>query len=235
MNPCVLIPSFEAAATLGAVINKAADLGPIFVIDDGSTDETARVAESHGVVTLRHPRNLGKGAALLTGLAAAAGGFSHAITLDADGQHAPQDAAALLAVAAARPEAIIIGARDFNTPHVPGASRFGRWFSNLWVWIETGARLSDTQSGFRIYPVAQTRALRVAPSRFEWEVAVLVWARWAKLPIIDVPIPVHYPPPDQRVSHYRGFIDSARISWLHTRLVTRGLLSLLWPPLRRRR
>ncbi len=210
---------------MGSVVRALAAHLPVIVVDDGSRDETARVASVAGARVISHATNLGKGAALLTGLAAAReAGFTHLVSVDADGQHSADDLPALLDASRAQPEAIVVGARDFEVPNVPGSSRFGRRFSNLWVRLETGEDLSDTQSGYRIYPVEATLGLEVPASRFEWEVCVLVFAAWAGVPLVDVPIGVFYPPPDQRVSHYRGFVDSARISWLHTRLVTRGLL-----------
>ncbi len=230
-RPCALVPCLDGEASVAPVLKGAAEHLPVILIDDGSTDRTAEIGEAAGVQVERLPFNLGKGAALLTGLGAAhAAGFTHAVSLDADGQHAPEDIPAMVAAAAAEPDALIIGARDFEVPNVPGSSRFGRKFSNFWVRLETGSDLSDTQSGFRVYPVAHTLALGVPPSRFEWEVEVIVRARWAGLPVLDVPIGVYYPPPEERVSHYRGFVDSARISWLHTRLVIRWLLRPLWRP-----
>lgn len=228
MNPpshCALVPCLDSEATVGAVVRALAAQLPVIVVDDGSRDGSALAAEEAGATVVRHPHNQGKGAALRSGLAAARErGFTHAVSVDADGQHLAADLPALLAASIAEPRALVVGARDFAVPNVPGASKFGRNFSNFWVRLETGQALSDTQSGYRVYPVVETLALEVPPSRFEWEVEVLVRAAWAGLPLVDVPVSVHYPPAEERLSHYRGFVDSARISWLHTRLVTRWIL-----------
>ncbi len=228
---CALVPCLDGEASVGPVVRALAAQLPVIVVDDGSRDATSHVAEAAGArQVVRHPRNLGKGAALLSGLRAAReAGFSHVISVDADGQHHADDLPALLAASSETPDAIVVGARDFEVPNVPGSSRFGRAFSNFWVRLETGRRLDDTQSGYRVYPVAHTLALGLAPSRFEWEVEVLVRAAWAGLPLREVPVGVFYPPPSERISHYRSYVDSARISWLHTRLVTRWLLRPIWP------
>lgn len=233
-----VIPCLDAEATIADVVRRARalpDLARVLVVDDGSTDRTREAARDAGAAVVRHPRNLGKGAALATGLAeAAALGATHMATLDADGQHDPAELVRLLEVARSDPWALVIGARDFSVPHVPGASKFGRRFSNFWVWLETGARLADTQSGLRVYPVNATRALGLRPSRFEWEVEVIVRALWAALPIREVPVSVYYPPPEARTSHYRGFADSLLISLLHCRLVPRSMLRPVWRPRRLR-
>lgn len=231
LNACALIPCLDAASTLGEVVRRTrAYVGTVIVVDDGSVDDSVAVAEAAGAVVVRHPENRGKGAALLTGLEAARQrGHSHVIALDADGQHDPADIPRLSAEAAAHPDALIVGARDFTVPNVPKGSRFGRAFSNFWVALETGRRLSDTQSGYRVYPVALTLALRLAPSRFQWEVEIIVRAAWAGLDVRDVAVAVYYAPPDERTSHFRGVVDSARLSVMHTRLVFRQVLRPIWP------
>jgi glycosyltransferase involved in cell wall biosynthesis len=230
---CALVPCHDEERSIGAVVARASAQLPVLVVDDGSGDATARVAADAGAQVVRHDRNRGKGAALRTGLQAAhAAGFTHVVCLDGDGQHDAAELPRLLAAARAEPDALVIGARDFDVPNVPGSSRFGRNFSNFWVRLETGRALSDTQSGYRVYPVAHALALDVPPSRFEWEVEVIVRAAWAGLPIVEVPVSVRYLPPGEHRSHYRGYVDSARISWLHTRLVLRRLLRPVWAPRR---
>lgn len=230
-RPCIVIPCLDGEGSIGAVVRGAVAQGyPVFVIDDGSTDKTVEEAEASGAQVVRHPVNQGKGAALLSGLkTAAASDFTHVVTLDADGQHNPSEIPALVAASKAQPNAIVIGARDFETDNVPGSSKFGRNFSNFWVRLWTGHNPSDTQSGFRVYPASLTTQLQVKPSHFEWEVEVLVRAGWAGMPLVDVPISVFYPPADERVSHYRGFVDSTRITMLHFRLLPRWLIKPLFP------
>ncbi len=231
VKACALIPCLDGAATISTVVLGALEhVKTVIVVDDGSADSTAEMAAGAGAHVVRHEVNRGKGAALLTGLAEAQKlGFTHAVSLDGDGQHDPADMAQLLLGAAEAPVSLIIGARDFSVPNVPGGSKFGRNFSNFWVWLETGYPLTDTQSGFRVYPVELTLALNVAPSRFEWEVEIIVRAAWAGMPVRDLDISVYYPPPEERVSHYRGFVDSTRISLLHCRLVGRWMLRPFWP------
>lgn len=231
MNACAVIPCLDAAATLGEVVRGArAQVGTVIVVDDGSVDDSAAVALHARADLVSHAANRGKGAALLSGLARARElGFTHVVALDADGQHDPSDIPSLEAAARAHPDALIVGCRDFSVPNVPKGSRFGRRFSNFWVALETGRRLGDTQSGFRVYPVELTLALNVPASRFQWEVEVIVRAAWAGLDVRDAPVTVYYPPPDERLSHFRGFVDSARLSVMHTRLVFRQVLRLVWP------
>ncbi len=225
ISHCALVPCLDSEASVGAVVRALAEHLPVIVVDDGSRDASAQVAEAAGATVVRHERNLGKGAALLTGLAAARDrGFTHIVSVDADGQHLAADLPGLVEASCAAPDALVVGARDFEVENVPGSSKFGRNFSNFWVRLETGNALGDTQSGYRVYPVESTLALAVPPSRFEWEVEVLVRASWAGIPVIDLPVSVFYPPPAERLSHYRSYVDSARISWLHTRLVTRWIL-----------
>jgi len=229
---CALIPCLDGGDTLEPVVRGASEHAEtVIVVDDGSSDGSAERARGLGADVVVHPRNRGKGAALITGLErAAALGFTHCVTIDADGQHAPADIPLLVRAAGQNPDAIVIGARDFAVDNVPGSSRFGRKFSNFWVRLETFNKLSDTQSGFRVYPVALVRALSVPASRFQWEVEVLVRGAWSGLPIVEIPVSVYYAPPDERISHYRGWADSALITRMHLRLLVRMLLIPFWRP-----
>ena len=111
---------------------------------------------------LRHERNRGKGAAILTAAAAARQqGMTHIATIDADGQHDPADLPRLAAVVEEDPTTLVVGHRDFSAANVPGASRFGRGFSNFWLRLQTGQSLGDTQSGFRIYPAGAFRRAHI--------------------------------------------------------------------------
>lgn len=231
MKACVVIPCLDAEATLSAVIHAARQHVPhIIVVDDGSRDGSAMAAQASGAELHQHATNRGKGAALLTGLTAAhAAGFTHAITMDADGQHLAEDLPTLLESARQTPRALLIGARDFSVPNVPGGSRFGRNFSNWWVHLETRLPLTDTQSGLRVYPVASILALQLGAGRFEWEIEAIVRAAWAGVPVLDVPVSVYYPPASERISHYRAWVDSTRITFKHFRLLGRLALRPVWP------
>jgi hypothetical protein len=147
--------------------------------------------------------------------------------VDADGQHDPRSIRSFLPLMAAEPLALIVGSRDFDTPNVPASSRFGRAFSNFWLRVQTGCRLSDVQSGFRAYPLAALEVLRTTETRYAFEVEVLVRAAWAGFPLRQVEIPVYYPPRGERVSHFKALADNLRISLLNTRLTMRAMLP--WP------
>ena len=175
----------------------------------------------------RHERNQGKGAAILTAARfAARHGFSHIVTLDADGQHDPADFS--LFERKIREDALClwVGARNFNTGNVPFSSRFGRVFSNFWVRLETGLPLTDTQSGFRAYPTALFGSFSFTERRYSFEVEVLARAAWAGFRVGEIPVSVHYPPAGERVSHFRALYDNLLISLLHTRLVIRASLPI---------
>jgi glycosyltransferase involved in cell wall biosynthesis len=231
-----VIPVYNHARNVGHVAAAAVASGaPVVVVDDGSTDGSpAEVAGIAGVTVLRHPQNRGKGAAILTGLQAVAEppfGARFAVTVDADGQHFPDDARALLAElfpvdADSARVALVLGARaGMQGRAVPWSSRIGRRFSGFWVWASGGPLLSDSQSGFRVYPVAETLALPTRARRFEFEVEVLVQATRACLPIVEVPVPVSYAPPGGRVSHFRPWRDFGRNAATFARLI----VTRLWP------
>lgn len=221
----MVIPCFNHGETLPEVVDKALAAGwNVLVVDDGSATPVAGLP----CRVQRHPKNLGKGAAILTGARIAQEeGFDAILTMDADGQLDPGEAGALLEAAAHNPRAIVIGDRRMDGEHVPGSSRFGRAFSNFWVRMECGRDLPDTQSGFRLYPVEILLDLSFRRRRYDFEVEVLVRAAWAGFPIVSVPVSAHYPPPAERRSHFRAFMDNWRLTRLHTRLITRALNP--WP------
>ena len=225
----IVIPVYNHGATLRRVVEQGLATGlPVLVVDDGSDDGGSETLEGLNVCVLRRERNQGKGAAILRGATEARNlGFTHILTLDADGQHDPAQAPRFLELSAASPLALIVGARDLSGPNVPGASRFGRRFSNFWLRLQTGARLADTQSGFRLYPLALFDHIMPRGGRYEFEVEVLVRAAWAGAELLEIPISVHYPPPSERVSHFRALRDTLRISLTNARLTFRALLP--WP------
>jgi glycosyltransferase involved in cell wall biosynthesis len=208
-----LIPALDCEATIGAVVAGVRRFVPrVLVVDDGSSDRTADAAKAAGAEVLRHPANRGKGAALRAGFAALAqAGFSHALTLDGDGQHLAEDVPRLAAASAAAPGAIVLGVRQ----HAPGSHSeiraFGNRFANRWVAIACGRTLDDTQSGFRVYPIAPTLALACRSERFAFETEVLIRAVRAGIPVVSVPVRVYNPPPAERTSHFRGVADTTRI------------------------
>lgn len=225
---CV-VPVYNNLGTVADVVRRCCEQVPnVLVIDDGSDEPVKNLLGDSPVTVLRHEQNQGKGEALLTALRHIQGqGGAWMITLDADGQHNPEDIQKFLPALRAEPEAIHIGTRDFDVPNVPGSSRFGRSFSNFWVQLETGIAVKDTQSGFRAYPVKLVSQLLLRSSHFDFEIEVLVRAAWAGLGLHSVPISVWYPPKNERVSSFDKRKDNVRLTRLHARLVGRRLVP--WP------
>lgn len=213
MQVGAVIPAFRAAATVGAVVAGVREhVGDVVVVDDGSDDATAAAGEAAGAVVARHAANAGKGAALMTGFARLEEmGCTHALTVDADGQHLPEEIPALLAAAAGHPDAIVVGVRKKEGHPIRAINRLGNSVADrLLRWI-AGGPVPDTQSGFRVYPLAATRALGARGSRYDFETEVLVRAARRGTPLVGVPVAVYYPPVAERVSHYRPWADTVRI------------------------
>ncbi len=225
----IVIPVYNHAQTVKSVVERARTLGPpVYAVDDGSTDGTAGILGSlQGITVLNHPVNQGKGAALLTGFAAAAAAQADfVITMDADGQHDPSDAVSLMNAVSSEAPVIVVGKREgmLNDSSIQWTSRFGRKFSNFWVRLSGGPVLSDSQSGFRIYPVREILALRSRARRFQFEVEILVLAQWHGIRIDEMPVSVLYQPRGERISHFRPFVDFWRNAGTFSRLIALRLL-----------
>jgi len=217
----VVIPVYNHAAKVAQVAEKAKALGfPVFVVDDGSTDGTAEtLTKVHGITVLTHEKNRGKGFALLTGFRAAAAIADYAISIDADGQHDPADASTLIAAISLDKRSLIIGKRqDMEEVGSPWSSRKGREFSNSLVRFCGGPKVTDSQSGFRIYPLPEVLKWKIWARHYGFEIEVLVWARWAKMTILEAPISVYYGAPGERITHYRPGKEFSRNSFMITRL-----------------
>ena len=228
----VVIPAYNHGGSVRAVALGAQKSGlQVFVVDDGSSDDTfEQVTGLSGVHVLRHEKNRGKGAALCTGFEKARQIADWAVTLDADGQHDPEHIDTLVRAAQAAAQAsgrvIVVGRRTgMDNANVHWTSRFGRGFSNFWVSICGGPRITDSQSGFRIYPLPDVLNWGIRARRFEFEVEALVLARRHRVPVIEVPVAVHYLPPHERISHFRPWMDFFRNARTFSRLLTRRLLS----------
>jgi len=218
----VVIPVYNHDKTVVDVVSRAQGYGyPVFVVDDGSTDESfTNLRKISGIHLLRHGKNRGKGSALVTGFQAARKTARWAITIDADGQHNPDDLVKLVQAIPLGDRPVVLGKRQgMDDRNVPWTSRFGREFSNFWVWAAGGQWLRDSQSGFRIYPLPETLNLGVRSERFQFEVEVLAKAGWNHIPVIEVPVGVSYQKPGERISHFRPFIDFLRNSQMFTRLI----------------
>lgn len=224
-----VIPVYNHAGTVARVVRQTLELGfPVFVVNDGSTDNTSdEIKDIPGIRIICHKKNMGKGAALTSGFAAAAVEADWAITIDADGQHYPEDALDLIAAIPGKSRAIVVGAREgMISAHVPWTSRFGRKFSNFWVRLSGGPVLSDSQSGMRLYPLPEAIVLPVQARRFQFEVEILVQAKRKGLPVLEAPVRVVYNPGGVRISHFRPFVDFIRNSLTFTRLIFTRIFSL---------
>ncbi len=221
----ILIPAFDCEAAIASVVHGAREhVGRVLVVDDGSADCTAAAAAAAGADVLQQASNRGKGAALRLGMGAlAAGGATHALTMDGDGQHLASELPALLRACAAEPGALVIGARHVDPGAVAPIKLFGNRFANRWVEIACAHRLPDTQSGLRVYPIREILALGCKADRFAFETEVLIRAARAGVPIRSVPVRVYNPPIHERISHFRPVIDTIRIIF-----VVLGLIFRIW-------
>jgi len=239
---CVIIPTYNNDGTLTSVIQGVQKFSDdIIVVNDGSTDTTSEILEnlsahqftsspvtSHQspVTIITIPRNTGKGYALRHGFNyAIKQGYRYAITIDSDGQHFPDDIPKFIGKIEKEPDAIVIGARNMDQDDIPGTSSFGHKFSIFWFKIETGLKVPDVQSGYRLYPLDRVKHIRhFYSTRYEFEVEILVRLAWRGVPVLSVPVKIWYAPKDERVSHFRKGRDFARTSLLNTILVFAALL-----------
>jgi len=235
LNFCVIIPTYNNAKTLKRVIDGVlvyAENAPIIVVNDGSSDDTSSILKEYKdkIDIINNEVNLGKGISLRKAFKyALEKGIKHAITIDSDGQHYPEDIPLFIEAAKKHPGALLMGSRNMAQEGVPGKSSFGNKFSNFWFKVETGITLPDTQTGFRLYPLEPISKIKLFTTKFETEIEVIVKLAWKKVEIIPIEINVLYDS-EERVSHFRPFKDFTRISILNTYLVTLTLLYYL--PLR---
>jgi glycosyltransferase involved in cell wall biosynthesis len=238
-RPCVVIPVYNHRATIRRTVTEVARLGlPIYVVDDGSDQATRtelqRIASDFSLVRLsRLDANRGKGAAVMAAMRRAlADGMTHALQIDADGQHDTADVPAFLARGAARPSAVVCGRPVFDAS-VPAARLYGRYLTHAWVCIETlSFAIKDSMCGFRLYPLGATGRIIDGggiPARMDFDIALIVRLAWQGIPVENIATRVVYPPGG--VSHFDMLRDNARISRTHARLVC-GMLwrlpRLLW-------
>lgn len=226
---CVLIPTYNNEKTLKRVIDGVLDYTEdIIVVNDGSTDSTREILRSYSQIeVIDLPENKGKGNGLKTGFRKAKElGYNYAITIDSDGQHYPDDIPVFVqALLNEKEDVLLIGNRNMSQDGIPKKSSFGNRFSNFWFWFETGIKLEDTQSGYRLYPLHKIPKKYFTP-KFEFEIEIIVRTAWRHIPVKNVPVKVLYDPAE-RVSHFRPFKDFTRISILNTILVTITLLYII--------
>lgn len=226
---CVLIPTYNNEKTLKRVIDGVLEYTEnIIVVNDGSTDSTKEILSQYpqiNVISL--PKNRGKGNGLKIGFRKAKkSGYNYAITIDSDGQHYPDDIPVFVeALLNENKDVLLIGNRNMSQDGIPKKSSFGNRFSNFWFWFETGIKLEDTQSGYRLYPLHRIPKKYFTP-KFEFEIEIIVRTAWRHVHVKNVPIKVLYDPAE-RVSHFRPFKDFTRISILNTILVTITLLYII--------
>ncbi len=216
---CVIIPVYNNGGTIADVVKRTLlQCNDVIVVNDGSTDSTKEQLESiSGIILVNSPKNEGKGAALRKGFRKALDlGFTYAITLDADGQHYPEDIPVFLEANIRNPGSLIVGARKLEGVIRSKGSSFANSFSNFWFCVQTLHKLPDTQTGYRLYPLKKIKGLRFLTSRYEAELELMVFASWHGVKLVSVPINVFYPKPEERVSHFRPGPDFTRISILNT-------------------
>jgi len=237
LRVCAVVPSHDHYLVIGNVVQRLREAGlPVFVIDDGSGEPAASVIaglqdDANGVVVRRFPVNQGKGAAVIEGFRLASeAGFSHALQIDADGQHDLGAVPRLVALAQAHPEALISGQPAYDAS-IPTGRKIGRWITHVWVWIETlSFQISDSMCGFRVYPLASTQALLAEEKvgrRMDFDTEIMVRLFWRGVPVHMLPVNVVYP--SGNTSNFRMFADNVRISMMHTRLVCLMILRLVIP------
>jgi glycosyltransferase involved in cell wall biosynthesis len=211
MIPAV-IPAYQAERTIEAVVMgvRATGTSAVYVVDDGSRDATTSLAERAGAKVLRHAQNRGKGAALWTGFAQALKDGARAVlTLDADGQHDPAEIPRLLSAHREHPESLIIGARSLREEVMPGRSRVGNRTSTFFLSLFSGRRISDSQSGFRIYPRSLLTRIEPTARRFDAETELLLAAVTHGYPIEEVIVQTIYQ--QHGATHFHDVLDTARI------------------------
>lgn len=227
MKPCVVVPFYNHERAIGGVLSRLAATGlDCFLVDDGSDARCQptldALASEHAawLTRLRLPVNSGKGAATSAGFAAAAAaGYTHALQVDADGQHCVEDIPRFLDAAHAAPTAVIAGTAVFG-PDVPRHRQYGRYATHVMVWLNTlSFDIRDSMCGFRLYPLAPALATwgaMRAGRRMDFDSEILVRMHWAGVPVVNLPTAVRYP--DDGVSHFDLWRDNLRISAMHTRL-----------------
>ena len=212
-----LVPCYGAPDTVADVVSGSLEhLDAVLVIDDGSRDACAGRASQAGAQVISHRRNRGKGAALREGFRELSEqGFTHVVTLDADGQHLASEIPRLVERAQQHPDRIIIGARCRDGVHeIAPLKRWANDFADGWVERASGKRILDTQSGFRVYPMgplAKILGKEVRGRHFEFESEILILAVRRGMTIETVDVQVYYPPPEERHSHYHPWLDTLRI------------------------
>ena len=233
----VLIPSYNSGPVVLETVRAArAHWNPVWVVVDGSDDGTGPLLQDMarrdpGLRVILRPRNGGKGAAILDGLEQAmSAGFTHALAMDADGQHPAGSIPDFMAASRRQPEAMILGLPQFG-PEAPLVRVKGRRISNFWTNLETLWRgIGDSLCGFRVYPIAPLASLmrrQIWMRRYDFDAEASVRLCWAGVTPVNLPIPVRYLKPEEGgISHFRYGRDNLLLTWMHLRLMLGFLLRL---------
>jgi len=224
----IVIPTYNNETTLQTVIDSVLLYAKnILIVNDGATDSTSEILNNfqNKIIVLNNDINKGKGFSIRKAMNYAIdNGYSYMITLDSDGQHFAEDIPKFIKDISDNGDALIVGSRDMNSDNVPSKSSFGHKFSNFWYWAETGEKLSDTQSGYRLYPVKLMKNITFFTNRFEFEVEVLIRSNWNDIVVKTIPVNIFYAQGDKRISHFRPSVDFTRISILNTILFSIAML-----------
>jgi glycosyltransferase involved in cell wall biosynthesis len=235
LRPLILIPSYNTGPILVETVSSVLALKtPVWVVFDGSTDGSPDLLASvqrQDFEIIHLPRNTGKGAAVLHGLRKAIqAGFTHILSMDADGQHPAAMVKQFLELSATHPEAAIFGIPIFDTS-APSLRVNGRKISNFWTHVETlGWGIGDSLFGMRLYPAQELLAVLESTRfarRFDFEPEVAVRLAWRGVPVINLPTPVRYPSREEGgISQFRYLRDNVLLSWMHFRLLSGSLIRL---------
>ncbi|MBF7687804.1 glycosyltransferase family 2 protein [Acinetobacter rathckeae] len=233
MKMVFIIPVYNHPHYLNELIDHLKSFNhDIIVVNDGSNPETSQILQSiaqhQSVILVEHAQNLGKGQAVMSGLKQAARlGYSHALQLDADGQHCWQDIPKFLEAAQQNPTAMVIGQPKFDAS-VPKKRLYGRYATHIWVWINTlSLDIKDSMCGFRVYPIDASLSImnryRLRP-RMGFDSEILVYLKWDGTPVINIPTEVIYP--ENGISHFKVWDDNVELTKMHTSLFF-GMLARL--------
>lgn len=243
-SACAVIPVYNHERAIAAVFEGVSAQGlHVFLVDDGCNEacrrELQRLSTAPHATLLRHESNQGKGAAVITGMRAAhRRGFTHALQIDADGQHTLADVGRFVDEAHMHPDCVVCGYPVFDAS-IPAVRYYGRYLTHAMVWLQTlSFEIRDSMCGFRLYPLAAVEALLAKSgvgARMDFDTEIIVRLHWREVPMRWIATQVRYPV--DGVSHFRMFYDNVRMTSLHVRLTLGMLLRLpmlLWRKLSRR-
>lgn len=222
----IVVPTYNNPESIKKVVEDILEHDyEVIVVDDGSdknVQELFSLEEQKNIHFVRHENNHGKGQAIISGTQKAKElGYRYVLSMDGDGQHLASQAQLL--IDECHQDEIIIGARNFNLENVPLGSKFGRWFSNIWAKLNTKTMITDSLSGYRIYPISILE-LPIQTKKFDWEMEVLIRHAQEGKNIKEVAIECYYPLAEERVSHFRNFEDTMAIVWVHLQILFHRLI-----------